>query len=352
MSTHLRESAALCDGMGSPFTARLLERMVEDLEAGGPVADLVGDWQGPPRADAVAMRLTSALHFAVLAGRDLALAAEYPMARPEWRMDMTWPVARAFLAREHTWVVDFLRSPPQTNEPRRSIALLPGFLELAQAWDLPIDTLELGASAGLNLNWDQFVYRTADWTWNEGRSDVIIETDWRGAPPSLTVAPRIRACAGCDQSPLDVADLAQRMRLRSYVWADQADRLARFDVAADLAVAQGVRVERADAGRWVVDKLAGRARDAATVVYHSVFLQYPTSETRAAIRSAIEQAGAKATSAAPLAWLRLEPEAIFGGPRDSVRFFVDLVMWPGGERRLLAETDGHARWVKPVVRAD
>jgi hypothetical protein len=37
---------------------------------------------------------------------------------------------------------------------------------------------------------------------------------------------------------------------------------------------------------------------------------------------------------------------MLGGPRESVRFLVDLVTWPGETRRALAATDGHANFVE------
>ena len=328
--------------MGSPFTARLVEAMARDLEAGGPVADLVADWPGHPRADAVSIRLAGALHAAALSGRDAPLAAEYPAARPAWEAEAVWRAARAFLARERDWVADFLRFPPQTNETRRSIALLAGFLHLAARFERPLDLLEIGASAGLNLYWDRFAYRTGSWSWG-GPSAAPIETDWRGPPPPLTAQPRVRSRAACDQNPLDLRRPDERLRLRAYIWPDQADRLARFDAAAALALEQGVRVERADAAAWLEERLPARAPDALTVVYHSVFLQYPPRATRMRIATAIERAGERGPG--PLAWLRLEPEVVLGGPRESVRFLVDVITWPGGERRTLATTDGHVRFV-------
>jgi hypothetical protein len=79
------------------------------------------------------------------------------------------------------------------------------------------------------------------------------------------------------------------------------------------------------------------------VVYHSVFYQYPRTETRQRIAAAIAKAGE--AGPAPLAWLRLEPETVLGGPPDSARFLVDVVTWPGAERRTLAATDGHGNFV-------
>lgn len=348
---HLTEQAGFCDAYGSPFTARLLEAMARDLAEGGPTADLVADWPGPPRADAVALRLAGALHAAALSGRDPALAAEYPAARADggWDAGRVWDAARVFLAREGDWTRRFLHSAPQTNETRRSIALLAGFLELAARHDLPFDLLEIGASAGLNLHWDRFTYRTASWTWGAG-SPVEIETDWHGPPPPLAAHPRVRSRAACDLDPPDLDDPAERLRLRAYVWPDQPDRLARFDAAAALAVRLGVRVERADAAAWLEARLPARAPDALTVVYHSVFYQYPPPATRRRIADAIARAGADGS--APLAWLRLEPEAALGGPRESVRFLIDLVTWPGAERRTLAVTDGHVRFVDRAVPAE
>jgi hypothetical protein len=341
---HFTEQAGFCALFGSPFTAQLIESMAGDLRAGGPIANLVGDWPTNPRADALALRLAGALHAAALTGRDEKLAALYPAQKPDWRMDEVWPAARAFLARERAWVAHFIRSPPQTNEIRRSIALLAAFLTFAKDWNGPIDMLEIGASAGLNLNWDRFAYRTKAWEWGP-ESPVVVDTDWYGPPPPVDAYLEVSHRAACDLNPLDIADPAARLQLKSYVWADQPERLARFDGAVALALANHVRVDRADAAEWIAAKLAARAQDAATVVYHSIFLQYPPRQARAAIAEAIENAGAQVTPETPLAWVRLEPEALLDNVRDSVRMVIDLITWPGGQRRIIGYTDGHARVV-------
>jgi hypothetical protein len=325
---------------------RLLTALRGDIEAGGPTAALVADWPRSPRSDALALRITGALHAAVLSQRDPALAAEYPAAQPDWDIARVWPLARDFLARQRDWVAGFLDSAPQTNETRRTIALLAGFLFLAARHDGDLELLEIGASAGMNLYWDRFAYRTASWSWG-GDRDVEISTEWTGPAPPLDAVPRIRSRAACDLNPIDIRDPAERQRLRAYIWADQADRLARFDAAAAVAIASDAQVERADAADWLEARLPQRSPDALTIVYHSVFYQYPRLETRQRIARAIEQAAA--SSPAPLAWLRLEPEPVLGGPRDSARFLVDLVTWPGGERRTLAITDGHCNFVTALA---
>src|SRR5215469_7252016 len=84
---HFEEQIAICQAFGSPFTALLIERMARDFEAGGPVAELIRAWPTSPRADALAIRLSGALHAAALSRRDPALAAEYPEQRADWSMD-------------------------------------------------------------------------------------------------------------------------------------------------------------------------------------------------------------------------------------------------------------------------
>ena len=344
IADHFKEQAAFCELFGSPFTARLLERMGADLLAGGPLADLVGAWPTSPRADVLSLRLAGALHHAALSGRDGLLAAAYPAARPDWDMDQVWPAARAYLKREMAQVRAFIQSPPQTNETRRAIALLPGFLELAARFGLPLDLYEIGASAGLNLNWDRFAYRTQDWSWGAG--EVVIDTQWSGRPPRLDASLQVRARAACDINPLNVRDAGERLQLRSYIWADQVDRLARFDTAVALALAQDVVVSRASAEIWLEQRLRDRAPGACAVVYHSVFYQYPPKEVREAIAGAIQAAGARATPESPLAWLRFEPESLWEERDIPARFLVDMITWPGGQREKIAIGDPHGRFVE------
>jgi hypothetical protein len=339
----IRRQAYWCGEFGSPFTAQLLKAAAADLAAGGIVARLIADWPGNARADAVSLRLAGALHAATLTGRDTALAAAYPAANPKWSMDQVWPLAEAYLRRDQAHVRAFMQSPPQTNETARACGLAAGFMWLAGRNPEPFHLLELGASAGLNLNWDQFRYDYPVWGRRDGEGPLV-PTRVEGPVPcwrSIAIASR----AACDQNPLDPSNPDDRLRLRAYIWADQTTRMARINAAIDLAAAQPWRVEKADAAKWVAGKLEACLPRGATVVYHSVFFQYPPHDVRTAIARAIESAGAKATAERRLAWMRFEPETILGGPRDSLRYVLNIVQWDGGGRResTLADVDPHGR---------
>lgn len=342
---HFREQAVFCRALGSPFMDGLCQAMTSDIEAGGPVARLTAGWAGDPRSDALSLRLAGYLHHSVLTGAAAELAAAYPGASPDWSMEAVWPLARDWLEATEAEAQAFLTSPPQTNETWRAMALLPGFLKAAAMFPGPVHLLELGASAGLNQNWDRFQYRTEGWS-RPGSSDVVIETDWEGpAPEHLDAAIHIRSRAACDQNPIDVRDPKAALRLKSYAWPDQPARLARLDAAIALARETGTAVDKADAADWLRAKLATRPETGLTLIYHSVFLQYPTAETRAALRAMIEEAGEAATPARPLAWVCFEPGAFFQGPEaaglNTADFITWLQTWPGGEARALLRSDGH-----------
>ena len=113
----------------------------------------------------------------------------------------------------------------------------------------------------------------------------------------------------------------------------------------ELSRETGLKVEKADAAAWVAARLAGDLPQGTSVVYHSVFLQYPPLEVRNAIAAAIEDAGARTRGGAQLAWVRFEPDSILSGDRSSTRYVLNAVTWSNGQRSetILADVDPHGR---------
>ena len=67
----------------------------------------------------------------------------------------------------------------------------------------------------------------------------------------------IASQATCDQNPLDPANADDRLRLRSYIWADQTARMERLNAALELGRTTGSKPEKADAAEWVRTRLGG-----------------------------------------------------------------------------------------------
>jgi hypothetical protein len=342
----LRKQAIWCKALDSRFTAELCDVMADDFEAGGIIAHLTGGWITQPIQDALALRLAGALHAIVLTEPEGSLAQVWPQQARDWTMEEAWPVAAETLRARESWVREFLKSPPQTNEVRRAVGLWPGLCTAAEAFEGPMDVLELGASAGLNLSMDRFHYDGGTWQWHSPIPGprVALSTQWSGPAPHFPAHAAIRNRAACDQNPLNAALAEDRLRLRSYIWPDQPERLERLNAAIEIARTQSIKPEAADAADWIKAKLATRAQDALTVVYHSVFFQYPPQDVRDAITQAIEREGSSASSAAPLAWLRFEPGGSLGHAERGA--ILELIEWPSGQRRVLADLDSHGRFLQ------
>ncbi len=335
-----RHQARACADLGSPFTARLCTLAAERLTGDSRVGATVLGWPGNPdgTGDALALRLAGTLHALVRSGQDPALSAVYPPQAVD--DDTLWAAIEAAMRRDEAFMLERLKSAPQTNEVRRSSALLPGFLTIAAQTGKPLILSEVGASAGLNLQWDRYSYQLGDIRWGQA-SAVELAPRWEGPlPPQAPI--EIIERAGCDLNPLDPASEDDRLRLFSYIWADQQDRLDRTAAALEMANESGLKVEKAEAIDWLRKRLTTPHPGMAHVIYHTIAWQYLPPALKAEGEALIADAGARATEAAPLARLQLEAD---GKPEGAALL---LTLWPTGETREIGRADFHGRWVKWV----
>jgi hypothetical protein len=325
----LRWQAEMCGKIGSPLYAGLLERAAEDVEAGGPVGKPLRGHEDDPQLSVLGLRLMGAVNRLVLTGREPALAGAYAGG------DATraWEAFRDVVSRNGAELHRLVELPVQTNEVGRCNALLFGFMAIAAETGLPLRLLEIGASAGLNLRWDRYRYTAGDFSWGPTDSPVQLKFELNGKPPPLPPTVEIDARHGCDAAPVDPTTEEGRLTLLSYIWPDQAERIARMQAALEIASGLPVQVDREPAAAWTRRMLSKPAPRQATVLYHSIVSQYLSDEERNAFRDNIQAAGERATKETPLAWLRMEP----GGERADVH----LTTWPGGETRHLARVGYH-----------
>ena len=329
--------------MGAPFTGALCRVLATGVDPASLTGQRLAAWAGEPMTDALPMRLTGALHWLARGGHAPELAALYPpAAMPD---DAALAAALAGLFADpatDTSIAAFLDSPPQTNEVGRSGALMPGLLCVAAATGLPLALLELGASAGLNLNMDRFACDLGGVRAGDPVSEVIVRPHWQGLPPpsaAITVVSR----QGVDIAPLDAADDAVALRLMAFIWADQPERLARTQAAIALARRFPPVLAKGDAADWLEQTLA-LADGVASVVYHSIAFQYFPPAAQARIRAHLDAMGATATAQRPLAWLRLEMD----DPANPAQPAIRLSLWQGGDvqERLLGHSHAHGTFVQ------
>lgn len=323
----MRQAQAAC-ALGSPFVRDVLAAAARQLPRAPLLALRLASWPGDRAAAALALRVNGALHALARSGEVPSLAALYA-ARSG---DVDRAVADAFAAADAA-LAHAVQHPTQTNEVARSGAIMAGLMTAAARFDQPVELLELGASAGLNLNLAHYAYCLGGTCAGDPASTVCIAPRWTGPAPRRH-ALRIAGAAGVDLAPLDIADPEACERLVSYVWADRDDRMAQLLAAIRVARLHRPRVDRGDAADWLEHRLARPQQAGVTrAVLHSMLRQYCNAATRARIAAALAHAGARADAARPMLHLAYE--------WDEGRRQVELVLttWPDGETRLIAHPD-------------
>jgi hypothetical protein len=334
----LLEQAESCTALGSPFMGRLLGMLADHWPTDSALAQSLSSYTGDigPRGHSLPLRVAGGLHALVLSGRDPALAAVYPPHDPA-DDSLRNTVLRA-IADNSDFLCDWVKSPPQTNEVRRSAALIAGARAATHHSDLPIMLSELGASGGLNLMWDHYALRLGDRVLGPAVPALTLAPDWTGPAP-LGPTPVIADRAGVDLNPLNPAQPEDLLRLTAYLWADQPHRMALTQAAAavmDAAMARG------DAIDWLQNRLPQQPAGQMHLIQHTIAWQYFPAEVQARGRALIEAAGAEATPERPLAWLALEND---GDATGRVGAALTLRLWPGDLTLALGRADFHGRWV-------
>lgn len=340
------QQVAWCTQGASPFSARVLALSRRWLEGEPEALAQLAAVDDNPRAAAVSLRWLGALHHLALLGRE-PWAALWPPAAAADDEALVEAIARAWRD-ERPHLVAALARAPQTNEVMRSAALLPGLLHVAQALQRPLHLAEIGASAGLNLWADGYRHEpvceaAADaWAWGDATAALTLSATWRGPAPPVGAPLAVARRAGCDATPVDLSQPGEDLRLASFVWADQHERLARLRAAVAVVrprLATDGAVQARQAADFVRAQLAQRRPGEAFVLMHSVVWQYIAAAEQADIRAQMQTAGEQATAASPVAWLRFEP----AGPE--LRVELRCTTWPGGHDTLLAEAHPHGAWV-------
>jgi hypothetical protein len=314
LAERFRNQGEACERTGSPLYGELCRLLADEPL----VRELAPDnrWDLP-------VRLLGGLHYLVLDGR-----------APGWN----WADVRETLGREREWLARFVAEQGvQTNEVQRCWALLPAFLSLGER---PLELIELGASAGLNLLLDRYRYRYAGGSWGAADSPLALSGEERTpVPPSLLVRKvEVRKRRGVDLEPIDVHDPDAVRLLESFVWPDQEERTQRLRHAVALARREPPQVLRGDYVELLPGLLADRDPEALTVVFQTVSTVYLAEERYEELRRIVDAAGP------PVAWISTRR---FGEETTGVEggFELELRAPESPKPRLVATMGYHGQWL-------
>jgi hypothetical protein len=311
-------------------------------------------------------RLFAAIQHLVLGGAGGALATVWPGIGAD--PTSTSPdiaglavLAGEFLARQQAELADVMatRKISQTNEVGRGSYLVQALGWLGDEAEFSA-VVEVGASAGLLLNFDRYCYKFGDRWFGDPASPVKVRVEQVGerAAPVSNVARSPSVRVGLDIESVDIFDDDDVRWLRACIWPDQAERVQRYLAAVEIARTHVPDVRRHDAIvglRTVCDDLS-----AATplLVFHASALMYTQSAYRKRFLATLEEL----SDDRRVNWVFCEPteiassfdadvaDALAPEPSRTSGFSAPLVHvafdGPRREIRLLAWTGPHGAWVE------
>ena len=345
----------------SPLYARLFGLIADWMDADTGVDPLV-DWlvhaaAGRASFD-VPLVLMAGLHREILHGSANVseLAAFFPTVGGTLQAeDAALPGAlrTALFACQSLLEQDLRSETVQTNETGRGLCwLLPVLYPRWQA----VHLVELGASAGLNLAADYRSYRLLgqdnrpllDLNFHQNDpAQFSIRCQGVLSPPARAALPRLLSRTGCDLHPCTLSSKADERRLASFIWGDQAGRLASLEqgIAALQAVkATGAPVQlyQANLPNELIPFLNRQVApaDEQPIVLFNTYLTTYLHDKGASLRPILASWAAQRRN--PLLWLQWE--TLWEGPEPPhfgwIGWTADL--WWRDEHR-----SWHLAWVHP-----
>lgn len=320
----------------SPFYRQLIAR-IKDEEVMNEIAQHLRAQQP------LANMLLASIHFMAMSHPREELSSYYPSVNTDASGIPEAAVVLDFCRRYQSELEELMRTRiVQTNAINRCAYI---FLVLAALKpEQPLCLLDIGASAGLNLQLDRFQF-----SYNGrkvyGDSEVGIESEYEppvgSAPFQL---PPIARRIAVDQHPVDLTDPLEVRWLKALIWPDQQARMKRMEAAINLAAINPVEWHTASRTADFEKIIRGIPDDCHLFVYHTHVLYQFTREERLEFRNLIDAIGKER----PLTFLGAEAAEVFDD--ESVAnegVLVSLTEYRNGrsKQRYLYRTNGHANWM-------
>ena len=285
----------------------------------------------------------AAVHFLLLNNTSEELAYYYHSINKAYKSNLPFDLFKEFCLDNRAEIIKLQRTRiVQTNALNRTAYLMPILSHLYGGQQINI--VDVGTSAGLNLNMDKYEFHYND-KYTFGDSAVKIRSEIReGQLPEFTEKVLLNHKIGIDQHPLDLNDKENEKWLKALIWADLTERLERLEKAITIAKKEKLDLRKASKIAEFETILQSVDSSLPIVVYHTHVLYQFKLEQREQFWNLIDDIGSKRE----LTYIAAEGSPIFKTDYKRKGVLVELNQYTSGKKktRVLAETNGHANWIK------
>jgi hypothetical protein len=322
----------------SPLYARFAEGVRRDPELRAFAATAK---KGQPHANI----LFAAVHFLLLRGAQHPLRRFYPDLN-DWKTvegDDPFPAFKDFIESHRAELAPIVASRiTNTNEVGRSGMLHAGFSAVAIEAGEPLNLIEIGPSAGLNLIWDRYGVRyirgAEIFSVDTPDPALTIDVELRGDKvPPLGLAPKVASRVGLELNPVNLDDPDARDWLRALIFPEHRLRVERLAAALRAYTDAKPQIRVGDALALLPNALRDAPEHQPVCVYHTYVTYQFSGEMREALDNLLTAAGLRRP-----VW-RLSAEGTLSGENP-----LTLHRYHDGTResRQLALCHPHGAWLE------
>ncbi|HEY1963095.1 MAG TPA: DUF2332 domain-containing protein [Rhizomicrobium sp.] len=235
--------------------------------------------------------LFAAVHYLLLRGAEHPLKRFYANlngGKPVEGED-PFPAFRDFVEKHRRELAPLIATRvTNTNEVGRSALLHAAFRSVAAESGEPLNLIEIGPSAGLNLIWDKYgacyIRGSESFCTEPSGAPLVLPCELRGdGVPPLGSAPKVASRVGLELNPVDLSNPDERDWLRALVWPDQVERFARLEKALEIYAGERPEVRVGDALELLPEAIARIPEDQPVCIYHTMVIYQFTEEMRQAL---------------------------------------------------------------------
>ena len=295
---------------------------------------------GQPQANII----LAAVHYMLLGGAQDPLADHYKSVRPDAApQGDAFPLFRAFCLKHEKTLMPLIESRvTNTNEVARSTSLYPAFDAVARETGQPLHLVEIGPSAGLNLNWDRYryTYRLGADAAVHGPADarLALDSEMKGTrlPELGETFPVVASRVGLELNPVNLQSPEDRLWLKALIWPELTERFRRLDAALETARTYLPNIIVGDALANLEAAVGVLAPNGTALVYHSHVTYQFSEEMRTRLNAILERLSHKR----PIYRVSIE--------FDMGAYPVNIGRYENGvcEKRTIALCDPHGSWLE------
>ncbi|HAO06960.1 MAG TPA: hypothetical protein DCQ50_08215 [Chryseobacterium sp.] len=177
----------------------------------------------------------ASIHYLLLKNSDTILSNYYPSINKNATASFPFPIFKKFCTDNDKAIKEIISSRiVQTNVINRCAYLMPIFSKIITDENRPTVIIDIGTSAGLTLNFDQYEY----WYNNKkvyGKSGVIVKSNIiQSVIPEIHPITQPLVKIGIDQHIINPTDADEMLWLKALIWPDQLERFIAMDEALKL----------------------------------------------------------------------------------------------------------------------